>query len=152
MASPLSRDPSSSVNCFEIHRTDRWISVRGSRQLAEALKIKTENRAPGFAGVYLEETGNGWFRLVPRDTYSRDSDRLVDKTTSQLFLEYALIELEAYLSSLDAPLVQERVKTSSPLKEVRELSVHQLSSRMVRPRLSDRKLAQLREYIAQQRA
>lgn len=146
-ATPLVRDNSSSVNCFAVHRTESHISVRCSRQMAAALRLKTEGRAPGFAGVQLTEVGNSWFRLTPRDTFHTNPEVEVDKATSQLFLEFALLELERYLSTLDTEVSSVKVKKESPLKEVRALSVQgRLSSRPVKPRVSASKLAALAAF------
>lgn len=147
-ATPLTRDDSSAVNCFAIHRTSSHVSIRASKQFAEILRRKTENCAPGFAGVVLMEVGNGWYQLCSRDTL-RHRDVEVDDATAQLFLEYAFIELCEMLETIDQDVVIGLAPTvSTPLREVRELRVvGSLSSRVVPPRLSANKYASLKQHF-----
>ena len=140
-----SRDTESVVNCFAVHRTDRRIAVRCTKQFASMLKERCENHAEGFAGVGFLEVGNGWYELCSRDTLHFRPEVEVDEVTAQLFLEYAFIELTEMVSGLDTgPIVFQAPVVQGTLREVRELRVAgDLSSNRPAPRLHAHKLQAL---------
>ena len=148
-ATPLSRDNDSTVNCFAVHRTSSHIAIRCTRQFAAILRLKTEGRAPGFAGTVLMETGNSWYQLCSRDTLDhKEGD--VDEATAQLFLEFAFIELNELLATIDEDVVVGLPPVvSTPLREVRGIRVNgNLSSRPVKPRFTGKKFHQLKEHFS----
>ena len=137
-----SRDNTSIVNCFAVHRTEEHIAVRCTKQFAAMLRARCENRAEGFAGVVLMETGNGWYELCSRDALHFRPEVEVDEATAQLFLEFAMIELLDMVGSLDSIVaVSVTPVIEGTLREVRQVHVSgSLSSRPLAPRLTNRRI------------
>lgn len=119
------REATSVVNCFAVHRTPSHVSIRCTKQFAGILRHRTEQRAPGFAGVVLQEIGNGWYELCSRDTLHDRPEVEVDEATAQLFLEYAFIELALLLEGIDdRVVVGHQPVVQGALREVHNLHVH----------------------------
>ncbi len=151
----LSRDDSSTVNCFALHRADGHLSVRCSKQFAELLRQRVDNRAPGFGGVVFQEVGRGWYKLVSRDTFYAKPEVLVDEGTAQLFLESAHLEIKSLMAELDdyVTVITADIERVGPLREVRSIKVWgDVSSNRPRPLLSQSKLNQFANFVASNRA
>lgn len=147
----LSRDDSSTVNCFALHRASGHISVRCSKQFAELLRQHVDNRAPGFGGVVFQEVGRGWYEVVSRDTFYSKPDVLVDEDTAQLFLESAHLEIKSLMAGLedDITVITADVERVGPLREIRSITVRgDVSSNRPRPALSRFKMNQLANFAS----
>jgi hypothetical protein len=146
----LSRDESSTVNCFALYRARGHITVRCSKQFAELLRQRIDNRAPGFGGVVFQETGRGWYEVVSRDTFYARPDVIVDEATAQIFLETAYLEIQSLMESLDdnITVITADVKSTRLLREVRSVRIiGAVSSRPTPPALSPSKFNQLANYV-----
>lgn len=150
----LTRDESSAVNCFAVHRASGHVSVRCSKPFAQMLRHRVENRAEGFGGVVFQEVGRGWYELVSRDALNVRPDEAVDEATAQLFLEFAYIELTDMMASLnqDVTVITAHTKETHALREVRSVVVTgAVSSRPIRPALSVGKWNQLANFAQSNR-
>lgn len=150
----LTRDADSVVNCFAVHRGRTQVTIRCSKQFAEMLRANVEQRAEGFAGVVFQESGRGWFAITSRDTLHDRPEVGVDEATAQLFLEYAHIAVLELMADLDESItvITADVRKNGPLREHRSVTVRgAVSSRPVKPALSQSKLNQLQTFASASR-